>query len=133
MRKAVSAGGIIVNGDRLLLINHHSHPGYSFVKGHVEPGETVEQTALREMREEAAINARIISYLGTFTRLSTERSGERVEKDIVLYLMAEVSMIDRKPEEDIVWVEYSEAVLGMAYPVETQFLRAHRTVLLGVN
>jgi 8-oxo-dGTP pyrophosphatase MutT (NUDIX family) len=131
MRKVVSAGGIIAAGDQILLLRHHSQQGYTFVKGHVEEGESTEVAAVREMAEEAGIKAEIMQYLGTFTRPATEDTGERVEKDIVLFKMFELDATGVEPEEDIVWVAYETAVQHMFYPVEAEFLAAHRAALIG--
>ena len=44
------------NGPRYVLV-YDSH--YGFPKGHIEPGETKEQTALREIYEETGIRAKL--------------------------------------------------------------------------
>ena len=44
----------------ILLIKHVNSGHWSFPKGHVELGETEEATALREIREETGISARLL-------------------------------------------------------------------------
>ncbi len=59
---------VLVNrGDELLLARQpHFAPGYySIIAGFVEPGETLEQAAAREVREEAGIEIRDIRYFGS--------------------------------------------------------------------
>ncbi|MGE3804872.1 MAG: NUDIX domain-containing protein [Gemmataceae bacterium] len=48
------AGAALLDGPKLLLIRVRS-AGYELPKGHIEPGETPEQAALRELREETGI------------------------------------------------------------------------------
>ncbi len=54
-----SAGGVVVRpGDAQLLvalIREGGYPGYVLPKGHVEPGESSEKAAAREVSEEAGL------------------------------------------------------------------------------
>lgn len=56
----------VSDGERLLLGRQASWPPrrYSVVAGFVEPGETLEQTVLREVMEEARVRVRTCRYLG---------------------------------------------------------------------
>jgi 8-oxo-dGTP pyrophosphatase MutT (NUDIX family) len=67
-RKAVSCGGLPVRrrGGRIeiLLIKQFAHKdSWGIPKGHMHEGETHEQTALREIREEAGIEVRLLQRL----------------------------------------------------------------------
>lgn len=50
-RPVHTAGGIIVDGEKILLIQHKAG-GLAFAKGHIEPGESPEVAAVREVAEE---------------------------------------------------------------------------------
>lgn len=52
-----SCGAIVIAEDRVLLVR--SRKGWSFPKGHMEPGETPIETARREVFEETGIEAEI--------------------------------------------------------------------------
>ena len=56
----------VSDGERLLLGRQASWPSrrYSVVAGFVEPGETLEQTVAREVREETQVRVRSCRYLG---------------------------------------------------------------------
>src|SRR6185369_12680983 len=75
MKKTDSAGGVVVrfrnDQPEILLIRDLDYNDWFLPKGHVEEGETLEQTALREIEEEAGlINLKIIEFLGKFERVA---------------------------------------------------------------
>lgn len=57
------AGGVVIMGDQVVL-RLTSKGEYLFPKGHLEPGETQEQTALREVAEETGLEGEIVQRLG---------------------------------------------------------------------
>lgn len=80
MKKATSVGGIIVRSNNgqpeILLIRHLDYDDWFLPKGHVEAGETLEQAALREIKEETNLaELEIGDYLGSFERYA-ETAGE---------------------------------------------------------
>ncbi len=76
--KWTSAGGVVyknINGKiHICLIKpSNGYGGYTwtFPKGRMDPGESKEETALREVREEAGVVAKIQSYLGQYEGTSS--------------------------------------------------------------
>jgi len=63
--RILKAGMIVTRNDNaeVLLTYRTKLDDYSFPKGHVEVGETVEQTAIRETEEETGYEVRIIKEL----------------------------------------------------------------------
>lgn len=61
--KVVDAVGIVVlSGDKVLLVKHgevsgHINDRYGLPAGHIDPGETAIQAAIRELEEETGIRA----------------------------------------------------------------------------
>ena len=110
------------------------HPDgfYGFVKGRVEPGETIEQAAIREVLEESGLHAKIIRYFGKVTRPSTQDNGEVVEKDIELFLMRIVGSADVAPEEEIVWLPVELAIKSTWYAGELEFLKKNALTLIDI-
>ena len=78
---AVQAGGIIVWRDRVVL-RRTALGEWVFPKGWIDPGETAEQAAVREVREETGVRADIVQLAGM---ASYEADGET--RDVVYYLM----------------------------------------------
>ena len=55
-----SAGAVlytVIDGERRYVLVREKNGSYGMPKGHVEPGETLAQTALREIREETGVHA----------------------------------------------------------------------------
>jgi len=66
----VAAGILIVREDRVLLVKRAIEPGlgrWTFPGGHVDRGETLEEAALRETREECGVTAELGDLLGAFS------------------------------------------------------------------
>ncbi|OFZ67119.1 MAG: dihydroneopterin triphosphate diphosphatase [Betaproteobacteria bacterium RBG_16_56_24] len=60
---APSAGSGQAQDIKVLLLERADHPGYwQSVTGSCEPGETLVETAVREVREETGLDARLLSF-----------------------------------------------------------------------
>jgi 8-oxo-dGTP pyrophosphatase MutT (NUDIX family) len=109
------AGGVVVRRDsdelRFLLVTARRQPGlWVFPKGHIESGETPEQAAVREVLEEAGVEATIISPVGA-TEFRSARGPVRAQ----FYLMDFVS--EGSPGEDRrrAWLTGDEARRALIY------------------
>ena len=68
MSEAVSCGGVVIFRVKVLVLYKNfmnSRDGWVLPKGTVEKGETYEQTAVREVNEEAGADVRIRAYIGS--------------------------------------------------------------------
>ena len=90
-----SAGGIVVgrfdDGPKLLLIKNIFDNRWAIPKGHVDPGETSRQAAVREVEEETGLAATIRESIGKnayyFRGLRGPEKGRTVKKSVDVYLM----------------------------------------------
>lgn len=68
VKRARSAGGVVFrrdNGQKSILLLKHESGKWMLPKGTIEPGETPEEVALREVREETGISrVRVVADLG---------------------------------------------------------------------
>ena len=95
LRHDFSAGGVVYRKAHLpglkykleiLVAQHAGHLGWCFPKGGIEKGEEVEETALREVKEETGISARVIKDLGNIEYFYAF-SGTRIHKKVYFFLM----------------------------------------------
>jgi 8-oxo-dGTP pyrophosphatase MutT (NUDIX family) len=125
-----SAGGLVIDGiDRprdeqvAVLIGRVDRRGrmlWSLPKGHIEVGETAEQTAIREVAEETGIHGSVLAALGSIDYWFVT-DGRRVHKTVHHYLMqcsgGELSEEDLEVAE-VAWVPIEELPSRLAYADE---------------
>lgn len=64
MKKIQLSGCAIIENEKLLVIWKRKHNHYELPGGKVEEGETLEQTAIRETKEEIGCDVELLKYLG---------------------------------------------------------------------
>ena len=145
----VSAGGVVyrrVDGNvEAVLCGRHvtpqtaDNPGgqpsdtatgairWSLAKGTPDPGETLEETALREVREETGLEVEINAPIDSIEYWFAERGGNvRFHKTVHFYLMVPRGgdTDQHDPEFDVVqWFPYDQALKSVGYPNEAAVLR----------
>lgn len=91
-REEISAGGVVfrdgVEGIEIVLVRRHAGGLVALPKGKIDSGETLEEAAVREVREETGLESRIVDELGTVRYWYTDSHGDRVDKIVHFYLMA---------------------------------------------
>ena len=125
-----SAGGLVIDGidgpketQVAALIGRIDRRGrmlWSLPKGHIELGETAEQTAIREVAEETGIQGSVLAALGSIDYWFVTE-GRRVHKTVHHYLMrflgGELSDEDVEVSE-VAWVPLKELPSRLAYADE---------------
>lgn len=128
--RETSAGGLVIagidgpkDGQVAALIGRTDRRGrmlWSLPKGHIEKGETAEQTAIREVAEETGIRGTVLAALGSIDYWFVTE-GRRVHKTVHHYLMrslgGELSDDDVEVTE-VAWVPLGELPTRLAYADE---------------
>ena len=122
--RATSAGGVVhrtVDGrDQILLVHRRTPPLWALPKGTPDAGETIEETALRETREETGIAVEIEARLRSI-RYFFVRGTVRFHKTVHFFLMRPIggSIDDHDAEFDEVrWTDGHEAVALLTHATE---------------
>ncbi len=137
-KTAVSAGAIIlrdIGGTLKIALAQHKNSTKVWVlpKGHVEPGESLEQAALREIHEEAGLaDVQLINHLGTIQRRSVKDNGDVVDKTIHYYLA--YALGNEQPQDpsdsrftEVGWFSAEQALELLPYEEDRAFLKDHLT------
>lgn len=56
-----TAYAVAFDGDRFLMVWHPRRGGWEMPGGHIEPGETPEETCIREFREESGFSIEVVA------------------------------------------------------------------------
>jgi 8-oxo-dGTP pyrophosphatase MutT (NUDIX family) len=122
-----SAGGVVVRGEEAIVIvpTRRGAQGQRVLglpKGHVGPGETPEQAALREVREEAGVEAELVGKLGD-VRYFYQRGGRRILKQVTFFLLAYRSGSPENHDDEVEearWMPLAEAAKALSYDGERE-------------
>jgi 8-oxo-dGTP pyrophosphatase MutT (NUDIX family) len=130
---ATSAGGVVVSADlaRPSLVVGMRRRGrdsvtWTLPKGTPDPGETVEQTALREVAEETGLEVRIVGPLPSI-EYDFVQDGTRIHKTVHYFLMqpvgGDLSRHDAEFER-VRWVPFDEAPALLSFATERELVAA---------
>lgn len=124
-----SSGGVVYRhgdaGFEVALIYRTRHDDWSLPKGHIEAGETREQAALREVKEETGIDGRVVLPLGSAMYYFRTRSGELVRKTVYHYLIEALTTELGKPNWEVTearWIPIAEARTLLSYQKDREIV-----------
>src|ERR1700742_2185917 len=126
-----SAGGVVVRGDRCIVIvpTRRAADGTKVLalpKGHPDAAEPAAEAALREVREETGVDATLVDKLGDI-RYWYMRQGRRISKVVSFFLLDYVSgeLEDHDHEvERAEWMALDEAARRLTYKGEREMAAA---------
>jgi 8-oxo-dGTP pyrophosphatase MutT (NUDIX family) len=126
------AGGIIARSDgsgvAVLIGRRRANGEWRLPKGKIDPGETPEQAALREIREETGIEAEIVGTVGDDIRADGRK---RIRFFLCISTLPSHPFTD--PEFDLIhWVPLTVAVSLVGASGERRLLKAVATKAPGV-
>lgn len=129
--RETSAGGLVVDhvtdATCGVLIGRTDRRGeleWVLPKGHVEAGETTEQTAVREVREETGLESRVVASLGDIDYWFVA-DNRRIHKTVHHYVLEVVGGTigsDDVEVSEVAWVPIDELDRRLRYPSERRLL-----------
>jgi 8-oxo-dGTP pyrophosphatase MutT (NUDIX family) len=116
LTRVPQAGGIVLreDGDRLrvLLVRAKRDPGvWIFPKGHIEPGESAGEAAVRETREEAGVDGELVAPIGEPLEFHNGRS----EVSVQYFLIRPLSESDECEGRAKRWFDVDDALAALQW------------------
>jgi 8-oxo-dGTP pyrophosphatase MutT (NUDIX family) len=128
----VSYGGVVVRGDEVIVIVPRGRRRVlGLPKGGANDGETPQETARREVREETGVDVVVEDRLGDVSYVY-RRGGRRVHKTVHFYLCRFVSgdTADHDHEvDDARWIPLRDALTALSYPGERDMIDRALSIL----
>jgi len=127
-----SAGGLVVRGATILLISTQQGRRWQLPKGHIEDGETPEQTAVREVREETGVTGRVVAALPEVEYWYLEKGTLRVHKRVDFFLLeyesGDAADFDAGEVAGAGWFGWDEGLAKLSFENERRVAEQARTL-----
>ena len=128
-----SCGGIIFYKTRqnvkILLVKNNNGRYWSFPKGHIEDGETEQETAIREIKEETGLD---VTLVNNFREISEYCPFGKIRKRVVFFLARAFTDNVRIQEEEIdsyIWVDLQQARKLCSYDNDLRIIEKAETTI----
>jgi 8-oxo-dGTP pyrophosphatase MutT (NUDIX family) len=135
VENAVSAGGIVARiadrGPEVVICGRDSDGVWGLPKGTPDPGETMEETAIREVTEETGLKVEVLAKVGT-VEYWFARSGTRYHKWVHFFLMRATGgdTADHDLEYDRVeWRPIDDAMRTLTFRNEIEMVKKVREMI----
>lgn len=133
-----SCGGIIFyktkQNTKILLVKNNNGRYWSFPKGHIEQGETEQETAIREIKEETGLD---VTLVNNFREISEYCPFGKIRKRVVFFLARAFTDNVKIQEEEIdsfIWVDLQQARKLCSYDNDLRIIdKAETTIHLMRN
>ena len=136
--REVSAGGVMYrkHSDEIQIALIHVRNRWGLPKGHVEEGERIEETALREVREETGLEGRVVRKLGDIRYAYRDKTKEgepiriykRVHFYLLRYLKGDVRDHDHEVDEAR-WFPMDQVIKNLKFATERKMVHRALSIL----
>jgi 8-oxo-dGTP pyrophosphatase MutT (NUDIX family) len=137
IRRYRAAGGVVIHQGKVLVLYRRNPDEVRLPKGHIDPGETAVQAAVREVQEETGYqHLSVTAELGKQTVEFDHKGAHFIRKEWY-YVMQLDSSEDRNAGEaqfKPVWLDWDQALREITFEAERVWLeRARRAARPGPN
>ena len=133
-----SSGGVVYKKDKWLVTRSAPSEIYPksvwrLPKGWVDKDESAEEAALREVKEEGGVEAKVIKKIETVKYFFTTPNKDKVLKFVTFYLMEWIRDLPEgfgEETSEIAWLSFEEAYTKLSFSGEKQVLKKAKKLLL---
>ena len=123
-----SAGGVVLNSMGLVLVVNQQGRSWSLPKGHIEDGESKQESAKREINEESGIDQlQFITELGSYQRYKIALDGgdDLSEQKTITIFLFKANQAELKPKDpenpEARWVKVDEVANLLTHRKDKEF------------
>lgn len=142
IKREFSAGGVVFKKEkgRILWLaiqpNAEEEPWrrdrWQLPKGLIGEGETGQQAAVREVKEEGGVETEVFSKIDRINIFFHNEKKEKVSKNIVFFLMKYRAGSEKNHDQEVeeaVWLPYEEAYQRLTFDSEKKILEKGKKLL----
>jgi 8-oxo-dGTP diphosphatase len=122
MNRVHAAGGVVLRDGQVAVVHRPRYDDWSLPKGKLDPDESFEDAALREVEEETGLRCRLIRELPT---VAYDVRGRRKEvRYWEMEVVDETPFVPNEEVDEVRWLEPQEALALLSYDRDREPLLA---------
>ena len=121
-RVVEAAGGVIARGGLVALVHRPRYDDWTLPKGKLDPGESFEDAALREVFEETGLRCRLVRELPAVEY--QVRGRPKVVRYWLMEVESETPLADNDEVDEVRWLEPAQALGLLSYERDRDVLGA---------
>ncbi len=108
-----AAGGVVVRDGLVALVHRPRYDDWTLPKGKLDPGESFEEAALREVEEETGLRGRLVRELPPVRYEA--RGGPKLVRYWLMEVEGETPLAANDEVDELRWLEAAEALALLTY------------------
>ena len=122
MKRVEAAGGVIARGGLVALVHRPRYDDWTLPKGKLDPGESFEDAALREVFEETGLRCRLVRELPAAEY--RVRGRPKVVRYWLMEVESETPLAENDEVDEVRWLEPAQALGLLSYERDRDVLGA---------
>ncbi|HET8820425.1 MAG TPA: NUDIX hydrolase [Thermoleophilaceae bacterium] len=120
--RILAAGGVVLRDGRVLLVHRPRYNDWTLPKGKLDPGESFEDAARREVEEETGLRCRLVRELPS--ALYQSRGRPKIVRYWLMEPEADAPFVPNDETDELRWVTPEEARSQLSYPPDRDIVAA---------
>jgi 8-oxo-dGTP diphosphatase len=113
MKHVQAAGGVVLRDGRVAVVHRPRYDDWSLPKGKLDPEESFEDAALREVEEETGLRCRLVRELPSVEY--EVRGRPKIVRYWAMEVADETPFVPGEEVDEVRWVEPREALALLSY------------------